>query len=390
MTVGIDRIRFYTSHYVVHLADVAEARGLPAARLTTAIGQEAMSVTPPGEDTVTLAANAGELALDGIDRERVGMLVVGTESGVDQSKASAAWVHGLLRLSSRCRLYEVKQACYGGTAGLQAGLDYLARHPDRLALVIAADVARYGLGSAGEATQGAGAVALLLSARPTLLSIDPDSGLYTEDVMDFWRPNYRDEALVDGKASVRVYLRSLSEAFAHYVEQTGRSFADFAAFCYHLPFTRMGETAHKHLVKSLGVNLDADAAAAQVEPSLLYNRITGNSYAASLYIGLCSLLENGTADLTGQRLGLFSYGSGCMAEFFSGVVQPGYREHLHGAEHQAMLDGRRRLSVADYEAFYSFHAPTDGSDYDYPLHDTGRFRLGALREHRRVYTRLDA
>ena len=65
-------------------------------------------------------------------------------------------------------------------------------------------------------------------AQLTLAELDAESGIYTEDVMDFWRPNYRDEALVDGKASVRVYIRALQECWRQYSEATGRGISDFS------------------------------------------------------------------------------------------------------------------------------------------------------------------
>ncbi|MDO0939226.1 hypothetical protein QQY66_48870, partial [Streptomyces sp. DG2A-72] len=57
------------------------------------------------------------------------------------------------------------------------------------------------LDSPGEAAQGAAAVAMLVGADPALVRIEDPSGLFTADVMDFWRPNARDAALVDGQES---------------------------------------------------------------------------------------------------------------------------------------------------------------------------------------------
>ena len=88
----------------------------------------------------------------------------------------------------------------------------VARQPEKKVLVIASDVARYDLDTPGEATQGCGAVAMLISANPRLLEIDPEVGNHTEDVMDFWRPNYRATALVDGKYSTKIYLRALKKS----------------------------------------------------------------------------------------------------------------------------------------------------------------------------------
>jgi hydroxymethylglutaryl-CoA synthase len=90
---------------------------------------------------------------------------------------------------------------------------------------------------------------MMVTANPRLLALDPETGLYTSDVMDFWRPNYRDQALVDGKYSTRVYLQALQECWKQYRDLSGRGFADLHRYCYHLPFTRMAEKAHERLAK---------------------------------------------------------------------------------------------------------------------------------------------
>ena len=126
----------------------------------------------------------------------------------------------------------------------------------------------------------------------------------------------------------------------------------------------------------------------QIQYSLEYARKIGNSYTASLYIGLISLLDAATEDLTGKRVGFYSYGSGCVAEYFSGVVQPGYREVLDTSYHQAMLAERVSLSYPEYEAFYSFSYPEDGTYCKIPVHETGQFRLAGIRDHKRIYEKF--
>ena len=383
--VGVEAMGFATSRYFLDLATLARQRGLRPFHFYRSVGQEKMAAPPPGEDVVTLGANAAAEALAGHDRELITLVLFATESGIDQSKAAGIYVHRLLGLPSRCRVVELKQACYGATAGLHLGLALVRAQPAAKILLIASDVARYGLDTPGEATQGAGAVAMLLSASPRLLAVEPHAGCHTEDVMDFWRPNYREEPFVDGKASVRVYLRALLAAYDHYAAVSGRTFNDLQRCCYHLPFTRMAATAHAHLAKHVGAALGPLGEAAQIEDALAYNRVTGNCYTASLYLGLLSLLDHSREDLAGQRLGLFSYGSGCVGEFFSGVVPRGYRAHLGTVARQQALAARHEVDYATYERFYRHALPQDGSDYAVPPHETGRFRLVGIRGHQRRY-----
>lgn len=384
MQVGIESLSFYTSRYFLDLRLLAEKRGSDVNKFFHGLGQEKMAVPPPDEDVVTLAATSAGQALKGIDPKTIAMLLISTESGIDHSKACGIWVHNLLGLPSRCRIIELKQACYSGCAAMQLGLSYIRQYPEKKVLVIATDIARYGLQTAGEPTQGCGAVALVLSSNPKLMTIDPEYGSYTSHVMDFWRPNYSQEAIVDGKYSTKIYLEALAESWKDYTEQSGRTFTDHHRFCYHIPFTRMAQKAHERLVKLCDINeIDQN----HIEDSLIYGRQLGNSYTASLFIGLASLLDNSAEDLSNKRIGFFSYGSGCVAEYFSGVVQPEYRRFLHKEQHQRLLEEREALSWEEYEDFYRFSLPTDGSQMATNLHRTGDFRLTGIDSHKRLYAK---
>jgi len=388
MKIGIDRISFHTSHYYVDLKTLAAARSVESDKYYIGIGQEKMGIPSPDEDVVTLAASAAwPLMRDG-ELQGVELLLFATESGIDQSKAAGIYVHGLLEMGSRCRVVELKQACYSATAGLQMAIAFVARNPGKKALVIASDVARYELGSPGEATQGCGAVAMLISENPRLVAIDPECGYYTEDVMDFWRPNYRSEALVDGKYSTMVYIHALIESWKQYAELTGRSLTDFDRFCYHIPFTKMAEKAHHKLCHKFKVEVSKEQMHGLLEESLRYNRSTGNCYAASMYVGLASLLDTAEEDLAGKRIGFYSYGSGCVGEFFSGVVQPGYRDFLYAEQHRNMLENRTELTYQQYEDIFNYGVPTDGGEYVFPQYKTGPFRFSGISQHKREYESL--
>lgn len=385
MNAGIDGISFYAPHYFIDLKTLAAARGVDANKYLTGIGQEKMALPPPDEDIVTMAASAAAPLLGRYDRDDFDLLLFATESGIDQSKAGGVFVHRLLGLPARCRVVELKQACYGATIALQMARAMVETQAAKKVLVIGSDVARYELGSPGEPTQGCGAVAMVVARDPRVMALDTQSGLHTEDVMDFWRPNYRDQALVDGKYSTRVYLNALAQTWKEYHARTGRTLDDLFRCCYHLPFTRIAEKAHERLAKANRKSLDAAQIQEQIGDTLRYNTVTGNSYTASLYVALTSLLDTSATDLSGKRIGMFSYGSGCVAEFFSGVIQSGYRDLLFAAEHRALLDGRTELSYRQYEDIYNLAFPTDGGDHTFAQYRTGPFRLSGVTQHKRIY-----
>jgi hydroxymethylglutaryl-CoA synthase len=386
LKVGIDAAAFFSSHYYLDLRTLAEARGAEVDKFYVGLGQHKMAVSPPDEDIVTLAANAAQQVMQGIDAHSVAMLMFATESGIDQSKAAGMYVHHLLKLSPHCRIVELKQACYSATAGLHMALAMIRQNPEQKILLIASDIARYGLNTSGESSQGGGAVALLLSANPRLLSIEAETGIYCEDAMDFWRPNYRSEALVDGKHSVELYLKALREAWLNYQEKSQRQYSDHQHFIYHIPFPRLAEKAHQKLALINGLQRPSDQELEELlGHTLRYGRIVGNCYTASLYLGLISLLEQHPKDLSTHRIGFYSYGSGCIGEFFSGTVEPGYQKYLHSQYHNALLNSREGLTAQEYEEFYTFPYPTDGSTLNMPQHETGNFRLASISQHKRLY-----
>lgn len=387
--VGIDTLAIYTSRYSLDLGVLANARGIDPNKFYDGLGQHVMSVPPPGEDIVTMAANAAKQALRDIDLNDIEMLLFATESGTDYSKAAGIYVHDLLGLPSRCRVVELKQACYAGTAGLQLVMPFLRENPDKKVLLIASDIARYGLGTPGESSQGAGAIAIVLSANPRILSFDREYGVQTENVMDFWRPTYLSHALVEGKYSSKLYLAMLDKTWEQYTNLSGRGYLDHAYYCYHAPVPRLVEKAHSSLLRATNNDhIPEETYLKHISYSLDYGRKIGNSYTASLYICLTSLLETLPEDLSGKRIGFYSYGSGCVAEYFSGVVESTYRQALHTQYHADMLASRTALSYDEYAEFFNYKYREDGLEQEIPVHDTGSFRIARLQGHKRIYEKV--
>ncbi|MEU3664602.1 hydroxymethylglutaryl-CoA synthase [Streptomyces sp. NPDC032940] len=384
LSIGIHDLSFATTEFVLPHTALAAYNGTEIGKYHVGIGQESMSVPAADEDIVTMAAAAAApiVARHGTDRIRT--VVFATESSIDQAKAAGIYVHSLVGLPSATRVVELKQACYGATAALQFAIGLVRRDPAQQVLVIASDVSKYDLDSPGEATQGAAAVAMLVSADPALVRIEDPSGLFTADVMDFWRPNYRDAALVDGQESIGAYLQAVEGCWKDYSEQGGRSLEDFAAFCYHQPFTKMAYKAHRHLLNYCGRDTDKDAVASAIGRTTAYNTVIGNSYTASVYLGLAALLDQAD-DLSGRSVGFLSYGSGSVAEFFAGTVVAGYKEHVRTEANREAIDRRKPVDHAEYRTLHEHRLPSDGGDHSNPAQTTGPFRLAGISGHKRVY-----
>lgn len=383
-TVGIHDIALATGHYALDLAELADHMGIDVQKFYVGIGQQIMSVPAADEDVVTMAATAARDILDRNGADGIRTILFATETGVDQSKAAGVFMHGLLGLPSSIRVVELKQACYSATAAIQMAAAMVARDPSERVLVVASDVARYDLGSSGEPTQGAGAVAMLITADPAILALDAATGVFTADISDFWRPNYRSTAIVDGKSSVTAYMDAVTGAWKDYRSRGGRAFEDLVTVCYHQPFTKMAIKAHRQLAAANDVRLTPPEAAEALADTIVYNRVVGNSYTASMYVALLSLLDH-RDDLAGQAVAFASYGSGSVAEVFTGVVQPGYQDAARTARTRETLDARAPLDYTGYVELHEAAEPRDGSAKDLPVTTKGRYRLAAYADHRRIY-----
>lgn len=422
------------------MKDLAIARGIDPNKFTIGIGQNQQAVPPNHQDIVTLGAQAALPLLPYIDSNRLKMVIVGTESGVDASKSSALYIHKLLNLSAWVRCVEVKEACYGGTAALMMARDYVLAHPGAQVLVIAADIARYGVETPGEVTQGAGAVAMLVSENPRVLQINDDSVVKSAEIQDFWRPVYQSTALARGKFSTEQYIRMFCDVWQKYSAENACNFNDFEAICFHLPYTKMGLKALRagfeansgvsHACDDVSITSDTrERLLARYQDSTQYSRRIGNIYTGSLYLGLISLLDydyfRNSCDssesagdssesacdssavacdlysathsnesptrlsplLPGQKIGLFSYGSGAVAEFFSATLVPGWRSALFSNQHIKTLNNRTQLTVSQYEEMFNSAAPYSPQDFvsSQKNRSGARFVLDSIKSQERNY-----
>ena len=389
MTIGIDKIGFATSPYVLRLKDLAAASDTDPEKLSKGLLLKEQSVAPITEDIVTLAATAADDILTDEDKEAIDMVILATESGIDQSKAAAVFVHGLLDIQPFARSFEMKEACYAATAALDYAKLHVEKFPQSKVLVIASDIAKYGIGTPGEPTQGAGAVAMLISQNPRILSFNDDNVAQTRDVMDFWRPNYATTPFVNGIYSTQQYLDSLKTTWAEYQKRTGLALTDFAAVCFHLPYPKLALKGLKKILDKSVSEEKKDQLQYNFDQSILYSQRVGNIYTGSLFLGLLSLLENQPQLKAGDRIALFSYGSGAVSEIFSANLVPGFEQLL---DHKRMekLDQRTVLSVADYERLFYEEVDLDPSGnqvFEPATHQT--FALTEIKEHQRTYQKVE-
>ena len=389
MKIGIDKIGFAMPKYFLDITDLANSRNLSPNKFTKGLMQLEMSVSPVTQDIVTLGASAASEILTEKDKKNIDMIIIGTESGIDQSKSSAVFIHGLLGLQPFTRSIEVKEACYGATAALNFAKNHIEKNPNSYVLVIASDIAKYGINSSGESTQGAGSCAMLIKKDPNILVINDDNICQTIDIMDFWRPNYSNYPFVDGHFSTKQYLECLDTTWSEYCKRNNKTIENFEAFCFHLPFPKIGLKSLNTIFKEDSKKEIKNKFINNFHSSIVYSQKVGNIYTGSLYLGLLSLLENSTSLKEGDNIALYSYGSGAVCEIFSVTLASNFKENI---KYNRLDDfsKRIRISTEEYENIFFEEINPDENGNQFFVHserDDSPFILEKIEEHKRIYSR---
>jgi len=356
--IGIEKINIYGSSLILDQKKLAEARGMDPQKVVADFLIDTRSLNPLYEDTVTMGANAAGPMLEGVDRQQIGMLVVGTESSVDFGKPISTNIHGALGLKSNVRNFETKHACYSGVAALDTALNWIASglNRGRTALVISTDFSRMHLNAKEEFVLGGVAAAALVSEAPRVVEYElAKRGTWTADTYDTFRPSARHE-MGNNEVSLYTYLDALEGAYKDYVDGNDGEAVDFDTYfshnCYHTPFPGMAFQAHRTLLNLARPRPKPEIRESfirKVQPSLTYARRVGSTYGASNFLGICGVAMGAEGAKAGDRIGFFSYGSGAIGEFYSGRLCAEAREVVAGMGIDAALDARHEVSVAEYE-----------------------------------------
>ncbi|PRP99869.1 Polyketide biosynthesis 3-hydroxy-3-methylglutaryl-ACP synthase PksG [Enhygromyxa salina] len=375
-TVGIEKIFAYPGALTLDMVALAEARGVSPSHPLEDLWVESRSLNPVWEDPVSMAVNAARGLLEGEDPEQVELVVVGTESSVDYGKPISSWVQRLAGIGPNCRNFETKHACYGGTGGLMAAAHWIASGFNRgkKALVVCSDQSRMHLGKPWEFVLGGAATAMLLSDKPELLEFELDkNGYWTHEISDTYRPTSRDE-VGHADTSLFGYLEAVEGACEHFMEVSGEQDYDgnFARHVYHVPFGAMTYRAHRAVMRRWAPGRSNKELRAHFErkskAGLKYNRRLGGTYTSATFLALMGTISAGEDLRGGDRISVFSYGSGSCSEFYPVRVGDRAREIVAAADLDGQLDARVRVSVPEYEAIEQARA----TYVDNPTYETDK------------------
>jgi len=368
--VGILAAEIYFPKCYVDQRDLEKHDGVSEGKYTIGLGQHKMATVTDREDINSLALSAFDRLCESyaVDLKMVGRLEVGTETLVDKSKSVKTY---LMQRFEEVENFDVegvdnKNACYGGTQALMNTINWIesSSWDGRLGIVVCADIAVYAAGPA-RPTGGAGAVALLVGPNAPL-EVSPVKQNYFRHAFDFYKPDLTSEyPIVDGALSIKQYYEALDRCYqgwrskaknVHDSTRPHQVFEGLDYVCFHSPFSKLVQksfgrlmyndliTCPESLLKLIGkenfdtierfrnvtfedaladkelerafVQVSKSAFAERCEPTLLVSQNVGNMYTPSLYGCLISLIAQVNL-VAGNRIGMFSYGSGCSATFYT-------------------------------------------------------------------------
>ena len=404
MKVGIDSLAFDVPKLHLPIKTLAENRNIEPEKLIKGLGLHKMTFPDVHQDVVTFAANAVYKLIqqEQLNPNEIARIYVGTESGVDASKPVASYVatlieqqlgHGTLR---HCDTLDMTFACIGAIDALQTSLDFIRLNPTKKAIVVATDTAKYDLNSTGEYTQGAGAIAMLITADPRVISFGAEVGVSAQGVFDFFKPRryvskndllnttdnpewngileneiafYKEQPVFDGHYSNQCYINRITEAYAHYKEITHQNeilFHNWENILMHLPYCFQARRTFIEIyaselqlqedTKTLSKSADyLELVNQKIMPSERASGQVGNMYTGSIFLGLLSTLchhfQNQT-EIAGKKLGFIAYGSGSKSKVFEGHIEPQWKSVIQNIPLFETLDTSHEI---DFETYLALH-----------------------------------
>jgi hydroxymethylglutaryl-CoA synthase len=375
--VGILALEAYTPSTFIAQTKLEEHIGVAPGRYSIGLGQDGLAVTGDAEDVNSLCLTVVHSLLEkyNIKPEEVGRLEVGTETLVDKSKSTKTILMDLFPNNTDIEGATVINACYGGTAALLNAFLWVESDgwDGRYAIVVAADIAAYARGPA-RPTCGAGAVAVLIGRDAPLAFSNPkEKATHATNVWDFFKPDHTVEyPTVDGALSQVCYFQALEDVYKRFSQKLeeidgGKAFGaespDYMVF--HAPYNKLVQKSYARLFlldarrqyearseeekkesdtiasadsplaewlsKPIGKtyndkglekalkNVSAAAFKERLSDANAASKAVGNTYTASVFLGLCSLVDRAGArgELTpGKKVVVFSYGSGALASLY--------------------------------------------------------------------------
>ena len=416
MNFGIDAIAFDVAKIHLPINTLAKARNIEPEKLEKGLGLLKMTLPDVHQDTVVFGANAlTKLILNSnINLEDIARIYVGTESAIDSSKPIASFLVSLMEQKfgentlSECDVVDFTFACIGGVDAVQNCIDFVRLNPTKKAIVVTTDIAKYDLNSTGEYTQGAGAVALLISLNPRIIAFDNNWATSTKGVFDFFKPYrtvskeaitgnsnnenwfdnleaeieiHKDQPVFEGQYSNQCYMDRTRNAYFSFKKIANAStsvYNSWKSIIMHLPYSFQGRRmlseiyALDHENQIISGNEDASEFQNKIkeiskteeyrnfvneklQPAEIASSLIGNLYTGSIFMGFLSTLAHfydTKVDVSNEKFGFLAYGSGSKSKVFEGTIQPNWSAAVANVNLFETLENSFEIGFETYEKLH--------------------------------------
>jgi hydroxymethylglutaryl-CoA synthase len=416
MNFGIDAIAFDVAKIHLPINTLAKARNIEPEKLEKGLGLLKMTLPDVHQDTVVFGANAlTKLIINSnVNIEDIARIYVGTESAIDSSKPIASFLVSLMEQKfgentlSECDVVDFTFACIGGVDAMQNCIDFVRLNPTKKAIVVTTDIAKYDLNSTGEYTQGAGAVALLITSNPRIIAFDTNWATSTKGVFDFFKPYrtlskeaitgnsnneswfdnleaeieiHKDQPVFEGQYSNQCYMDRTRNAYFSFKKNANAStsvYNSWKSIIMHLPYSFQGRRmlseiyALDHENQIISGNEEASEyqnklkeiskseeyrnfVTDKLQPAEIASSLIGNLYTGSIFMGFLSTLAHfydTKTDVSNEKFGFLAYGSGSKSKVFEGTIQPNWSAAVDNVKLFETLENSFEIGFESYEKLH--------------------------------------
>lgn len=416
MKTGIDAITFDVAKIHLPIKTLAIARNIETEKLEKGLGLIKMTLPDTHQDTVVFGANAlTKLIQDNnINLNEIARIYVGTESAIDNSKPISSFLVALMEqkfgenILSECDVVDFTFACIGGVDALQNCIDFVTLNPTKKAIVVTTDFAKYDLNSTGEYTQGAGAVAMLITSNPRIIAFENNWATSTKGVFDFFKPYrtiskqqitgntsneawfenleseveiHKDQPVFDGQYSNQCYMDRTRDAYFSFkkIKNTAETVYDtWESIVMHLPYAFQGRrmlseiyaldasnkiisgeenaTEYQNKLKEVSKSETyRDFVSQKLQPAEIASSLIGNLYTGSIFMGLLSTLahfHDNKIEVSDKKFGFLAYGSGSKSKVFEGTIQSEWKSAIANIN---LFETLEKSIEIDFETYEKLH-----------------------------------
>jgi hydroxymethylglutaryl-CoA synthase len=254
------------------------------------------------QDTYTLAIEACEDALVGIDRSKIGACYFGTETKPYAVKSTASMLASTLRLNEAVFAADMEFACKAGTSALQVVSALVESGKIESGLAVGSDIAEAETGDVLSSSVGAGAVGVVVSNDNYFCEI-VDYVSLADDVSDFWRAQDSPTPVHEGRFTGEGgYLKYVVKAYNLLKEKVAFEDSEIDHLVLHMPNAKFPFK----VVDLLGLDKSL------LEYSFVFPKYK-NCFSACSLMGLRAVLEKAEPN---QNIVMISYGSGAGSDAF--------------------------------------------------------------------------